>query len=105
LRIPSDAFQPPPKVSSALIRLTLPGEGEQLGISTVDVPAFFSLVKTCFAHKRKNLRNNLRGIASETVIAQALATAEVAPKARAEQISLSKMAGLFRAMQTKITSP
>lgn len=104
LRIPSDAFEPPPKVSSALIRLTLPGEGEQLGISGADVPAFFALVKTCFAHKRKNLRNNLRSIGPDAAIAEALAVTQIPPTSRAEQIPLNKMAALFNALRAKTAS-
>jgi 16S rRNA (adenine1518-N6/adenine1519-N6)-dimethyltransferase len=100
-RIPPGAFHPPPKVSSALMRLTLPGEGDQLGISGADVPAFFSLVKTCFAHKRKNLRNNLRGLGPEATVAGALAAAGIPPTARAEQIPLSQMAMLFRALNSQ----
>jgi 16S rRNA (adenine1518-N6/adenine1519-N6)-dimethyltransferase len=100
-RIPSSAFLPPPKVSSALMRLTLPGEGDLLGISAADVPAFFSLVKTCFAHKRKNLRNNLRGIGPDAAVAEALSAAQIPPTARAEQIPLSEMAVLFTALGSK----
>jgi 16S rRNA (adenine1518-N6/adenine1519-N6)-dimethyltransferase len=100
-RIPPGAFHPPPKVSSALMRLTLPGEGVQLSISGAEVPAFFSLVKTCFAHKRKNLRNNLRGFGPEATVAGALAAAQIPPTARAEQIPLSQMAALFRALNSK----
>src|SRR5947209_7069560 len=33
LRIPADAFQPPPEVDSALVSMTLPGENAQLQLS------------------------------------------------------------------------
>jgi 16S rRNA (adenine1518-N6/adenine1519-N6)-dimethyltransferase len=98
-RIPPGAFSPPPKVSSALLCLTLPGESSSLGIANNDVPAFFSLVKACFAHKRKNLRNNLRGIASDGAIADALARTQIPPTVRAEELSLSQMAALFEAIR------
>src|SRR4029077_5190099 len=51
LRIPPGAFQPPPKVSSALVALHLPGERTKLGIS--DEAGFLRFLKVCFAQKRK----------------------------------------------------
>jgi 16S rRNA A1518/A1519 N6-dimethyltransferase RsmA/KsgA/DIM1 with predicted DNA glycosylase/AP lyase activity len=52
-------------------------------------------VKGCFAQKRKTLRNNLRarlGTRSEVVLREAGLSAN----ARAEQLSVSKFAELFR---------
>ncbi len=95
LPIPPGAFEPPPKVDSALLRLTLPGEGAALGLDAGAVPAFLNWLKICFAQKRKTLRNNLRGHANAKQIANAFAAAEIDPDARAEQLALSQMARLF----------
>jgi 16S rRNA (adenine1518-N6/adenine1519-N6)-dimethyltransferase len=50
------AFRPPPKVESAVIRLT-PRQQEPAG----DIDGFLGFVSICFRQKRKTLRNNLRG--------------------------------------------
>jgi len=48
------AFRPPPKVDSAVIRLTPRQE------PCSDVDGFLGFVSICFRQKRKTLRNNLR---------------------------------------------
>ena len=93
LRIPPGAFRPPPRVTSALVRMTLPGERAALAIS--DDKRFLEFVQTCFAQKRKTLRNNLRALAPDDRIAAALAGAGLRPDARAEQLSLREFAALF----------
>ncbi len=49
------AFRPPPKVDSAVIRLTPRAE-----LALSDVGGFLGFVSICFRQKRKTLRNNLR---------------------------------------------
>lgn len=92
-RIPPGAFRPPPKVTSALVRMTLPGERTTLGIA--DETRFLEFVQACFGQKRKTLRNNLRPIASDYRIHQALAAGSLRPDARAEQLSLAQFATLY----------
>lgn len=93
LRIPPGAFRPPPKVTSALVRMNLPGEREHLAIA--DEPAFLKFVQTCFSQKRKTLRNNLKAVASEAQIRGALQTSGLRDDARAEQLTLAQFASLF----------
>jgi 16S rRNA (adenine1518-N6/adenine1519-N6)-dimethyltransferase len=93
LKIPPGAFRPPPKVTSALVHMALPGEGASLGIT--DQAKFLKFVQLCFAHKRKTLRNNLRGIASDHRIHEALASCGLRSDARAEQLSLAHFAALY----------
>ncbi len=95
-RIPPGAFRPPPKVASALVAMRLPGERARLGIR--DEAGFLRFVQRCFAQKRKTLANNLRAIASAGVVAAALAGAGINAKARAEELTLSQFASLFRAL-------
>lgn len=77
------AFRPPPKVDSAVVRLTpLPDPA----------PAeFLEFAGRCFRHKRKTLRNNL--LESYPAIASR-------PEAglRAEQLSISQLRSLFDAL-------
>jgi 16S rRNA (adenine1518-N6/adenine1519-N6)-dimethyltransferase len=95
LRIPPGAFRPPPKVSSALVALRLPGERAQLGIA--DEAGFMAFLKTCFAQKRKTVRNNLRSLMPEARATALLRESGIASNARAEQLSLPQLAGLFTA--------
>jgi 16S rRNA (adenine1518-N6/adenine1519-N6)-dimethyltransferase len=93
LRIPPDAFHPPPKVVSALVSLRLPGE--RAAIAAGDEKAFLDFVKECFTQKRKTLRNNLRarlGTRAEGVLREA----GLFPNTRAEQLSISQFAALFQ---------
>jgi 16S rRNA (adenine1518-N6/adenine1519-N6)-dimethyltransferase len=51
------AFRPPPKVDSAVIRLT-----PRAVPAISDVDRFLAFVSICFRHKRKTLKNNLRAL-------------------------------------------
>jgi 16S rRNA (adenine1518-N6/adenine1519-N6)-dimethyltransferase len=93
LRIPPGAFRPPPQVKSALVSMTLPGEGADLAMA--DEKRFLDFVQSCFGQKRKTLRNNLLEIAGHNKIHQALNAAGLRPDARAEQLTLAQFATLF----------
>ncbi len=81
------AFNPPPKVDSAVVRLTPHAE------PIVDIPNpenFALLVKASFTQRRKTLRNNLKEILSDDEIS----AAGVDPSVRAETLSLEDFAAL-----------
>jgi len=88
-RIPAEAFYPPPKVDSAIIRIDLypepilPAEKREL---------FFKLVKAGFLHKRKTIRNSLStGLKWAPEKTEGLlSAAEINPRRRAETLSLSE---------------
>jgi 16S rRNA (adenine1518-N6/adenine1519-N6)-dimethyltransferase len=93
LRVPPGAFRPPPKVDSALVSFHLPGERTRNPIG--DENKFLDFVKECFAQKRKTLRNNLRarlGSRTEDLLREAGLAANI----RAEELSVSEFAALFR---------
>jgi 16S rRNA (adenine1518-N6/adenine1519-N6)-dimethyltransferase len=92
-RIPAGAFRPPPKVASALVSFRMPGIREKNSLD--DEAAFLNFVKECFAQKRKTLRNNLRGRLGNRTD-DVLLEAELPVNARAEQLSVQKLAALFR---------
>jgi 16S rRNA (adenine1518-N6/adenine1519-N6)-dimethyltransferase len=92
-RIPPGAFRPPPKVASALVSFRM--HGARAKNSVEDENAFLDFVKECFAQKRKTLRNNLRvrlGARTEDVLREA----SLSPDARAEQLTVSQFAALFK---------
>lgn len=80
------AFHPPPKVDSAVVSL----EPRRLDLGLTDPEAFLKFVGHCFRHKRKTIRNNLAEIYGDAVGSWPEA------KLRAEQISLSQFAEMFR---------
>ena len=97
-RIPPGAFRPPPKVQSALVKMALPGESNALGIAEPE--KFFGFLQMCFAQKRKTLRNNLLGASSDVRIHDALVSAGARTDARAEQLSLSQFAEIFKSISS-----
>lgn len=96
LRIPPGAFHPPPKVTSALVEMTLPGERANLGIE--NEPQFLAFLQACFAQKRKTLRNNLRALAGDENLAKAFQSLGLSTSARAEELTLTQFAALRRAL-------
>lgn len=98
-KIPPGAFRPPPKVDSALVSMSLPGERTNVSVS--DDALFLRFVQACFAHKRKILRNNLRPLASDEVIHHALAESGLTQDARAEELSLAQFASLSAHLRQK----
>src|SRR5229473_2023324 len=90
--IPRDAFEPPPEVTSALVTLRLPGERAKLALG--DASPFLDFVKLCFSQKRKTLVNNLRSLAKPDRVREALATLNLRPDSRAEQLPVAQLAAL-----------
>jgi 16S rRNA (adenine1518-N6/adenine1519-N6)-dimethyltransferase len=78
------AFNPPPKVKSAVIRLTPRREPPHVRTEKM----FFLLVKTAFNQRRKTLRNAVKGLFTEEVLKDPLFNR------RAEQLSVVQFAEL-----------
>jgi 16S rRNA (adenine1518-N6/adenine1519-N6)-dimethyltransferase len=97
LRIPPGAFRPPPKVSSALVNMSLPGERATLGVAGDAL--FLKFLHDSFAQKRKTLRNNLRVVYGEEQVESTLVANDLKSSARAEELSLSQFAGLFELLK------
>jgi len=94
-RIPPGAFRPRPKVSSALVRLAIRHERVKVG----DEDKFIAFVGKCFEQKRKTLLNNLKPVAGAENAMGAIRAAGLPPGARAEELSVEKLAALFCAMR------
>jgi len=84
--VPPAAFRPPPKVESAVVRLT-----PRARPLIEDAPSFLRFAAACFRQKRKTLRNNLRD-AYDPVKVEALPEAGL----RAEQLSLEELIDVYR---------
>ena len=82
--VPPESFNPPPKVMSGVIRL----RRKDTVVAMKSEKALFILVKAAFNQRRKMLRNAVRGLFDETVLAE-----EIFSK-RAEQLSMEDFATL-----------
>ena len=91
--LPPGAFAPPPKVHSAVVRLTVLPRLESLGVPEAE---FIAFLKQSFAQKRKTLWNNLKTTYQPGVLKTALQKLGIKPTARAEELTLDKSAALFR---------
>ncbi len=98
LKLPAEAFQPPPEVGSALVTLRLPGENANLGLEHGE--DFLEFVKLCFAQKRKMLANNLRALAEPAQVRAILQQLALREDARAEQLSVAELAAVYRAISS-----
>ncbi|KZE28891.1 dimethyladenosine transferase [Crenobacter luteus] len=67
LDVPPDAFWPPPKVDSAVVRM-IPHTGAHGEVA--DMALFEKLVAQAFAQRRKTLRNNLKGLVDDATLAE-----------------------------------
>jgi 16S rRNA (adenine1518-N6/adenine1519-N6)-dimethyltransferase len=87
-RVPPGAFQPPPKVDSAVIRIA-----PQAPEDAVDAEAFLRFVSVCFRQKRKTLRNNLAAAYPREAI-----DSRPGLSRRAEQLPVNEFLDLYRAL-------
>jgi len=95
--LPPGAFNPPPKVHSSVVRLTIEPRLEQL---SVPEERFIQFLKLSFGQKRKTLWNNLKEEHDKDALRKALEKTGIKPTVRAEALSLEKSAALFRALET-----
>jgi len=93
--LPPGAFSPPPKVHSAVVRLTIASQLEALH---VEEEPFIRFLKLSFGQKRKTLWNNLKSEYNTKVLRGAMQELGIKSDIRAEAVSLDKTAALFRAL-------
>ncbi|MDR1934194.1 MAG: 16S rRNA (adenine(1518)-N(6)/adenine(1519)-N(6))-dimethyltransferase RsmA, partial [Candidatus Accumulibacter sp.] len=92
LDVPPQAFDPAPKVDSALVRLIPRRAGE---LAARDETRFAALVAAAFSQRRKILRNTLSGIVAPALFARL----GIAPGARAETLSVADYVRLSNAVE------
>jgi 16S rRNA (adenine1518-N6/adenine1519-N6)-dimethyltransferase len=94
LRFPPSAFAPPPRVSSAVLRVRFLRRPR---VEIDDIGAFETLVKTAFARRRRTLENNLRD--SYPNLKENLRLLNIEGSRRAETLSVVDFAKLSRALR------
>ncbi len=97
-KLPPGAFNPPPKVHSAVLRMTVNPKFEAYG---VEETGFIEFLKNVFAQKRKTLANNLKEEFSKEQIAAALRAAKLRTDVRAEAVKLEQMATVYKTLGAK----
>jgi 16S rRNA (adenine1518-N6/adenine1519-N6)-dimethyltransferase len=99
--VPPGAFRPPPKVTSAIVRID---PLAQPAIDVENVEGFFDLVRAGFSAPRKQLRNSLSmglGISPEDS-GHLLSLAGMDPKRRPEDLSIPEWGKLYRVVEQAI---
>jgi 16S rRNA (adenine1518-N6/adenine1519-N6)-dimethyltransferase len=95
----AESFYPAPKVDSAILHIDM---FEQPRYEIEDEKKFFSLVKSCFAGKRKQIHNTLNnnyGLDKDVVL-KLLDTIGVKPEARPQELSLEQWIALYKNLVT-----
>ncbi len=97
LSLPPGAFRPPPKVQSAVVRLTF--RAPKVAIS--DQELFVRMVRTMFTQRRKTVANALKSFAQDRGCgaAEVLAKAGIDSMRRPETLELAEMAALAAAFE------
>ncbi|MEI5909614.1 16S rRNA (adenine(1518)-N(6)/adenine(1519)-N(6))-dimethyltransferase RsmA [Bacillus spongiae] len=98
--VPKTVFMPQPNVDSAVIQLT---KRKQPAAQVLDEEFFFTIIRSCFAQRRKTILNNLvsqlpNGKQKKNDILSALSEAEVDPVRRGETLSIQEFAKLSDAL-------
>lgn len=89
IEVPPGSFDPAPKVNSGVIHII---PRAQPVIPAQQQTSFTTIVKTAFAQRRKTLRNNLKGLLTESQIEET----GIAPNLRAEVLNIDQFAALTR---------
>ena len=93
--VPAGAFTPPPRVTSAVVRLT---PLAQPLVAPSEIAAFRAFVTACFTRRRKQLRNVVMAATgrSAAVVAAGLAALGLDPAARPETLAPEIFVRLLR---------
>ena len=89
--VPATAFDPQPKVESAIVRL-IPHRQPPADVGNFDT--FSKLVSQAFSQRRKTLKNVLKNLCDEKL----MLSLDINPGARAEELSLVQYAQLSAAL-------
>lgn len=93
--VPASVFLPRPNVESALVEIT---RHPSVVDTTIDPKTLFSLVRMGFAKRRKMLRGSLAG----RVTPEQFEQANIAPTARAEELSVHDWLRLAHILETPL---
>ena len=96
--VPARDFSPPPKVDSAVVRLT------PRKLATADNPKLLdNLVRLGFSTRRKMLRNNLQSAIDREALSELLMSQNISTETRAEDLSLAQWIQLSNLVNSTLT--
>jgi 16S rRNA (adenine1518-N6/adenine1519-N6)-dimethyltransferase len=104
LELPPEAFEPAPKVHSALVVMEV---RRRAAVAVHDLPGFFRFVESVFQFRRKQLRSALArvtGLAGLEVEGR-LDKVGIEPSRRAETLRLAEWEAVYRALAGLPTGP
>ncbi|MFT6897561.1 MAG: 16S rRNA (adenine1518-N6/adenine1519-N6)-dimethyltransferase, partial [Paraglaciecola sp.] len=87
LEVPPEAFNPPPKVDSAIVRLT---PHKQKPVTVISEEVLHKICAQAFNQRRKTIRNSLKDSLSDVQIK----SLDIDPNLRAENLSLAQFGRL-----------
>jgi len=90
-QVPPYAFEPAPKVDSAILRLQ---PKEQYKDKINDFTQYESLVRDAFSQRRKTLKNTLKN----TCTVEQIESADLSPSQRAEELSINDFVNLYNSI-------
>jgi 16S rRNA (adenine1518-N6/adenine1519-N6)-dimethyltransferase len=93
LQVPPGAFNPPPKVDSAVVRLV---PHQQKPVSLINEDTLHKVCAQAFNQRRKTIRNSLK----ESLNEQQLIDLDINPELRAENLSLQQYAKIANAVDS-----
>ena len=93
LQVPPGAFNPPPKVDSAVVRL-IPHQKKP--VSLLNEATLHTVCAQAFNQRRKTIRNSLK----ESLTEQQLIDLDINPELRAENLSLEQYAKIANAVES-----
>jgi 16S rRNA (adenine1518-N6/adenine1519-N6)-dimethyltransferase len=93
LHVPPGAFNPPPKVDSAVVRLV---PHQQKPVSLINEDTLHKVCAQAFNQRRKTIRNSLK----ESLNEQQLIDLDINPELRAENLSLEQYAKIANAVDS-----
>ena len=98
--VPAGSFYPPPKVDSTVIHIARKSEAELAAFfGSVRPERYFTVVRTAFAGKRKQLKNTLKALGlPENGLNKAFHATGIAPEQRPEELSVNDWRKLIAAL-------
>ena len=94
--IPARAFTPPPKITSSVVRLV----PRAAPLAPAEKPVLERVTAAAFGQRRKMLRSSLKSLG--VPVEPLLAAANIAPTARAEELSVADFCALAHALGLEI---
>jgi 16S rRNA (adenine1518-N6/adenine1519-N6)-dimethyltransferase len=99
--VPARDFSPPPKVDSAVVRLT----PRRLALTANNPKLLDNLVRLGFSTRRKMLRNNLQSAIDRESLVELLASLNISDETRAEDLSIEQWIQLSNLVGDRKSEP